>query len=166
MELLEKIVRKAVRQKRHLKYPALLLSGVAEWIGGTYEEGKANKETLTNRGSESVGERDYTVYQSGRTMTMLGHCYLLWTMRPGEGPWVYALAADGMARAGNMLVRELKKGKSGQAHELELYESVGLIGTVRTLAYKLAGRLKRSDDEPKPEAEIEEDNHEPAGQDC
>ncbi len=161
MSLLDNIVKKAVKQKKHIKYPALMLSGVAEWVVGTKEEAKASKEILTDVGNDFVGPKDYTLHQSGTYAGMLAQTYGLWQAPHWTNhPALYILAADGMVRAVNVTINEIKRRRAdpdGKGGPEDLTDLIGVIGTVRAIGYKIADRLKYAGDEPKLEAKIEDD---------
>ena len=143
MRLLEKIVGKALKiKKKDLKYPALMLSGVAEWVIGTQEEGKANKKMLTDGNNAFVGPKDYALHQAGMAGATLAEGYVFWkAFLSGNRTVTYAITADLLTRVVNDI-----KGSEGF--------TTGIIGTVRTIGYKLTGKLKRDEDD----AELEDDN--------
>jgi len=146
MRLLEKIVVKALKiKKKDLKYPALMLSGVAEWVIGTQEEAKANKKTLTDGNNAFVEPKDYALHQAGMAGATLAEGYVFWkAFISGNRTVTYAITADLLTR----VVNDIKnKGSDGF--------TTGIIGTVRTLGYKLTDRVKHAGDEPEIESETE-----------
>lgn len=158
MSLLDNIVKKTVKQKKHLKYPALLLSGVAEWVAGTYEEAKANKRTLRDKENESVGKRDYALYQAGTDLGMLTECGTLCTAYYSRNlPLMYGVGADCLIRLVNNIIYLQKKDDQEPGSKHDPQDFTGLIGTARTIAYKLAGKLKRDGGDVEVKLEEDED---------
>ena len=163
MRVLEKIVGKALKiKKKDLKYPALMLSGVAEWVIGTQEEAKANKKTLTDGNNAFVEPKDYALHQAGMAGATLAEGYVFWkAFLSGNLTVTYAITADLLTRVVNDIICQQKNARAARAGHPSKNGTegftTGIIGTVRTLGYKLTDRVKHAGDEPEIEPDAEED---------
>lgn len=155
MSLLDKLHDKALGQKKkHLRYPLLVASGIADYLAGTYEEHQRHKDKFKDSGddlAESV--RNYSLYTDGTYASLTGEILAgQYGMTRWPLPAVYLLTADVLVRSMNRLVKPKENW-------------IGIIGSARSLGYRLADRLKHGEDEAEPEltADVEpEPNANPA----
>lgn len=158
MSLIDKLHDKALStKKKHLRYPLLFVSGIADWVAATYEEMNAYKKTLTSGEDERVEpEKDYLLFYCthGPPAVMAEVIAFAYALTHHLKVPILLLAADLGVREANILASMGKKfdSESGKAPEMNM---TGLIGTARSLGYKLADRLRRDEDEPEIEPEPE-----------
>lgn len=148
MSLLDKLHDKALSAtKKHVKYPLLIASGIADWFAGTYGEIKGHGEAA----KASEDKKDYTLYEEGIKGAAFGEAgaYAA-AVYTGNKAVALPLAADLLVRAinGSISVNRVpKRVKENPDAEYDV-DLTGAIGTARTLAYKLANRRRRSGAEP------------------
>lgn len=147
MSLLDKLHDKALSAtKKHVKYPLLVVSGIADWIAGTYGEIKGHGEAAKASGEE----RDYKLYEDGIQSAAFGEvgAYAA-AVYTGNKAVALPLAADLLVRNTNALIsvyKDFKRiEKDPDAERVINVDLTGAIGTARTLAYKLVNKSKRSD---------------------
>lgn len=161
MSLLDKIADKALGQKGLRKKLAVFGSGLADYIAATYEEDQKHKAALRDTLDKRVEPvKDYSLYRegiyAGRLAESLALTYCTVRRRM---PTFYLLSADIMIRYVNRLVSVQKFNQKFEENPRTKYRAnrVGLIGTIRSLGYRLAGKLKRSEEDAKDEVEDGED---------
>lgn len=144
MSLLDKLHDKALEQKGNRKHSLLIASGIIDYAVGTHEEVTAHRTELKNTQDERVGKKDYQLYTSAEMHSLLGEgCLLVYLISQYlQGPY-YMVTADILTRCVNILRTKKKSNRNIS----------GLIGTARTLGYKIADKFRRNEIEP----EIEED---------
>lgn len=158
MSLLDKLHDKALSAtKKHVKYPLLIASGIADWFVGTYDEIKGHGEAAKASGEE----RDYKLYVEGIQGAAFGEvgAYAA-AVYTGNKAVALPLAADLLVRNANALISSYKDfkriEKDPDAERVINVDLTGAIGTARTLAYKIANRRRRSDAEPVEGGDTEE----------
>lgn len=159
MSLLDKIADKARNTTGKMRRPAIILSSIADYVAGTHDEMTGHKRELGKLVGEDGGMRDYQLYGKTTQAGMLGEgvaAMLAAEYCPSTAA-AYTLGADCVVRSANFLVSKGKRireaKQDGVLHSEENY--TGVIGIVRAIGCKLAGRLKRSKGDA--EAEPEDD---------
>ena len=138
MSLLDKLHDKALTTKKnHLKYPLIIASSIADWFAGTADEIKGHGEAAKASGEE----RDYKLYETGVKGAAMGeigaYAAAVYTRNMVGLP----IGVDLIVRDTNLFVSMIKRNKQVRAGQpLSDLNVTGLIGTVRTLAYKLANK--------------------------
>lgn len=164
MSLLDKLADKACNTKGAMRYPALILSGVADWVAGTYDEARKHDNSLADDENEHAQPSDYRLCRAVKGTCAVGEGFAFkYAMMYRLTVPTYLLGADLVVRDLNLfgsLIMRAKDAEEGARRSINL---TGLIGSARTLGYKLADRLRRDESEAEPEAEIEaEPDPEPA----
>lgn len=132
----------------------LVASSIADWVTGTNEELSAHKAILRNKKDKRVDQKDYSLYKKSTRAAQLTE---LWAVRYAivrrHMPILYLLSSDLMMRTAHIIVgiRRFEQRSEEDPDTPFDVESVGIIGTVRAIGYKLADRVKS--DEPEPNAE-------------
>lgn len=153
MSLLDKIAEKARSTKGAMRYPALVLSGLTDYFAGTDEEMTAHDSALQEDVEEGNSTKaDYLLYGGSMATGILAEAYALgMAVHHNNLKVIYVVGADIVPRAFNSVL-SMQEARKGIDKDRPI---MGLIGIARTLGYKLADRLKRSEDEPEPELEPE-----------
>lgn len=148
MSLLDKIADKARNTTGKMRGPALVLSSIADYVAGTYDEMTGHKSELGKLAGEDSGMRDYQLYHNTARASMVGEgaAGVAAARYCPSKITVYMLGVDIVTRLSNIL--------SSAGREKSDLNVTGAIGTARTLAYKVAGKLKRS----KGEAEVKDED--------
>ena len=113
-----------------LRSPFMYVAGIIDYTIATADEMKAHRATLRgNQKDPRATERDYSLYGWGDTTASMGQSLaFLIASRTGLKTEAYIILADYITRAVN---------------HRRTRQRVGLIGTARSLAYKVREKLQR-----------------------
>ncbi len=134
MDYIAKGIEDCLEGKREkLRYPLLFIAGNIDYIIGTADEMMTHKAALNGYQKDPrATEKDYSLYDWGGTTATVGESLaFMIACRSGLKREAYILLADYLARAVNYR---------------RTWQDVGLIGTARSIAYKVRDKLRKQED--------------------
>lgn len=116
-----------------LRGPFMYVAGIVDYVIATPDEMRAHKAALKGRVKDPrATERDYSLYGWGSATCSMGESLaFMIACRSGLKHEAYLILADYLARAVN---------------SRRTRQRVGLIGTARSIAYKVRDKLRKQED--------------------